>query len=574
MIRRRTVRLLVGGALASAVAGPPARALAAPPLGEAELLELVRRAPPAPNPQPDDPVVELSDDAARQADLHVTAAGRALEVAIQGGHAAALSAAVQGGAAPFAPAFDGLSAAAGAVMPALILDTRPAPWRMVAKLLMRFDVDGASHYFACSGVMIGPFHVLTAAHCVFNWDPDGDGVVGGERFADEVWVWPAQTDALAPFGVPERPYGDALAVASRAYRGWTVANDVAWDLALVTLNRRVGDGTHWMELEADQPVAGLAFSGYPVEEPYVARNTMGQYGGSGEDDVLAYGRQLQLSAYTYGGHSGGPVWRTGATPDECWVQGVLSLSDRAGFATATLVTPARADDLHGWMAADETTRQPVPRPDLCENVLAEDAKGVVMDTVRAGDTLGVMFNLRNTGAAASGPVTVDFYLSTNWSISEKDVFVARRALDDLAAGDVVVAFAELPIPAEVSPGDYYVGWMMQATETEYSTVNNSAVIGDQVLHVVAALTPTPTGTAGPTATTPPEPTRTAFDAVACPGDCDGDLAVTVAELVRVVAIGLGMAPIDACPSGDADGDGHASIAEVIGAVRHALDGCR
>ena len=55
----------------------------------------------------------------------------------------------------------------------------------------------------------------------------------------------------------------------------------------------------------------------------------------------------------------------------------------------------------------------------------------------------------------------------------------------------------------------------------------------------------------------------------CPGDCNGDGEVTVAEVVTVVSIALGDLPVSACP----DAGGSIGIDEVIAAVQAALDGC-
>lgn len=59
----------------------------------------------------------------------------------------------------------------------------------------------------------------------------------------------------------------------------------------------------------------------------------------------------------------------------------------------------------------------------------------------------------------------------------------------------------------------------------------------------------------------------------CAGDCDGDGAVVVAELIAAVGITLGTAPLAACASGDGDGDGQVTVDELIRAVNAALDGC-
>ncbi len=85
-------------------------------------------------------------------------------------------------------------------------------------------------------------------------------------------------------------------------------------------------------------------------------------------------------------------------------------------------------------------------------------------------------------------------------------------------------------------------------------------------------TATPTPTMGP-----PTPTLTMAPATptpgGCPGDCDGDGRVTVAELVRGVRIVLGVEQLSACPAMDADGNGTVAVNELIGAVNAALGGC-
>lgn len=59
----------------------------------------------------------------------------------------------------------------------------------------------------------------------------------------------------------------------------------------------------------------------------------------------------------------------------------------------------------------------------------------------------------------------------------------------------------------------------------------------------------------------------------CAGDCDGDGAVAINELVLGVGIALGAVALDACAAADGDGDGAVAIDELIAAVDRALDGC-
>lgn len=81
-------------------------------------------------------------------------------------------------------------------------------------------------------------------------------------------------------------------------------------------------------------------------------------------------------------------------------------------------------------------------------------------------------------------------------------------------------------------------------------------------------TPAPSGT--PSAPSGGTPTGTPS---ACRGDCDGDGAVTVAELVRAVNIALGQQALAACAALDANGSRTVSIDELIVAVGNALIGC-
>ncbi|HYD50251.1 MAG TPA: hypothetical protein VEB21_17975 [Terriglobales bacterium] len=84
------------------------------------------------------------------------------------------------------------------------------------------------------------------------------------------------------------------------------------------------------------------------------------------------------------------------------------------------------------------------------------------------------------------------------------------------------------------------------------------------------LTPLPTATV-----TPPAPTTTATataTAVTCAGDCDGNGAVFVNELMVLTAIALGETEL-ICAGADRDGDGNIQVDEIAAAVTAALAGC-
>jgi hypothetical protein len=65
---------------------------------------------------------------------------------------------------------------------------------------------------------------------------------------------------------------------------------------------------------------------------------------------------------------------------------------------------------------------------------------------------------------------------------------------------------------------------------------------------------------------PPTPTR-------CVGDCNGDGAVTIEELVRGVTIALDIVPLEVCPVFDRDGNSAVTVDELVAAVNVALGGC-
>lgn len=59
----------------------------------------------------------------------------------------------------------------------------------------------------------------------------------------------------------------------------------------------------------------------------------------------------------------------------------------------------------------------------------------------------------------------------------------------------------------------------------------------------------------------------------CVGDCNGDLTVTVSELVTEVGYALNGCPVTGPCCGDADGSGSVTINELVEGVGNALDGC-
>lgn len=59
----------------------------------------------------------------------------------------------------------------------------------------------------------------------------------------------------------------------------------------------------------------------------------------------------------------------------------------------------------------------------------------------------------------------------------------------------------------------------------------------------------------------------------CAGDCDGSGEVSVDEIVRLVSVALGDAPVSVCWNGDRSCDARVTVDEILTAVVGALEGC-
>ncbi|HEX7410270.1 MAG TPA: hypothetical protein VF515_21830 [Candidatus Binatia bacterium] len=59
----------------------------------------------------------------------------------------------------------------------------------------------------------------------------------------------------------------------------------------------------------------------------------------------------------------------------------------------------------------------------------------------------------------------------------------------------------------------------------------------------------------------------------CVGDCDGNGSVTVDEILTMVNIVLGDAPLLNCEAADANHDGQVTVDKIFTAVNNALNGC-
>ena len=131
-----------------------------------------------------------------------------------------------------------------------------APWRGVGKLQ---GIDGRLHT-ACTGALVGPHTVLTAAHCMFN---------------------PRTKEPFPPrtlhflLGFEFEGYADhAVVVSSVIGAGFRLADTVRTrgaDWALLTLDRDIGAPDRILPIRVKSAVAGtrVLLGGYSQMQPYI-----------------------------------------------------------------------------------------------------------------------------------------------------------------------------------------------------------------------------------------------------------------------------------------------------------------
>lgn len=382
-----------------------------------------------------------------------------------------------------------------------------APFRMNVKVAMRFArTDGTFSWFVCSGTMIDAETVLTAGHCIY--ERGGDGMAVG--FATEVYVYPGwdgtgdATPNSPDFPIPEtifNSWGFARGTSYATWSTYTENGDWDGDVALVRVTRAVGMLTGWYGWNYGSSCSTIQSrlyrnNSYPAQFCAGSLHTGAQmYTWNGFIDSCP-DNQLQIDTNTgclgavWGGMSGSSMYYE--ADGNRFASAVCSTSNRSSTAKYARLFEGFVNYMNDTFIPDTRTNT--------FDLQALDCN-ITDTTWNAGSSVsGFSFLASNPTNANPGNQTYNYniYLSSNTNISESDTLLEEQSFgfDYAAMQNVRVNTGSFTIPLTVSPGNYYLGVVLDTgTGGDSSSANNDSDTWDAVLINVGGCVnpPAPTG---------------------------------------------------------------------------------
>ncbi len=168
-----------------------------------------------------------------------------------------------------------------------VFKTTSWPHTIHVQLTMHFNRE----VYGGSGVMVGPHHLLTCGHNVYDTKE--------KKWAESITVFPALNDDHAPFG-------QVKVVKVYIYTNWTMQADKKFDIALLILNQSIGKYTGWGGVVCidDQHILQekIHITGYPGDKGLKQMWSMSHVVKSNGTEEFEY------EIDTHAGQSGSGIW--------------------------------------------------------------------------------------------------------------------------------------------------------------------------------------------------------------------------------------------------------------------------
>lgn len=158
----------------------------------------------------------------------------------------------------------------------------------------QLQIDFSGSKYGGSGSMVGPHHVLTCAHNVYDRTM---------KWATNIEVHPAKYGSTSPFG-------KAKVVKSYVYKNWISNEDRNFDIALLVLDKSIGHFTGWggvcSTTEDYLKASTINLTGYPGDDEDGKRCN---YMWTMSDRITKIkSESFEYIIDTFGGQSGSALW--------------------------------------------------------------------------------------------------------------------------------------------------------------------------------------------------------------------------------------------------------------------------